>query len=180
VLNAKGDVVAVASVLLQGGQSLNFAIPSHAARSLITKADKAQAVKPLGTELTGKDDVIFADPDWRAFVAAEATGNYVEQLKHNQALVRRYPNNAVAQYSLGLTYLNLNFYEDAQTAFREAIKIRPDDPYSWYGLGFALAAKAKIEEATYAFRQAIKLKPEYADAWSALGNCYVDTRIRGG
>jgi S1-C subfamily serine protease len=92
VLNAKGDVVGVASAQLRGGQALNFAVPIEYASSLVAKVLPFTKPQPLGQLASGGEDAIYDDPDWRAFVVARASEDYVEALKRAKGLVGRYPN----------------------------------------------------------------------------------------
>ncbi len=55
-------------------------------------------------------------------------------------------------------------------AYRQAIKLRPDDAKAHYNLGHALRKQKKLDEAAAAYRQAIKAQPDYAKAHNNLGN----------
>ena len=47
VMNAKGDVVGIASGLLRGGQALNFAVPASVVRRLIAVGNSVNTLPPL-------------------------------------------------------------------------------------------------------------------------------------
>lgn len=173
VLNSKGDVVGVASAQVRGGQALNFAVPVEYASSLLSKVQLSTTPQPLSQPDSNGEEAIRSDPDWIAASAAETAGNYVELLKRTQVVLRRHPGNERAQYAVGVACLRLNFYADAITAFREAIKLKPDHISAWWNLGAASYAAGNIEEAIAAYRQAIKLKTDDADSWAGLGQCYV-------
>lgn len=62
--------------------------------------------------------------------------------------------------------------ERAGSLFREAIRLRPDDPEGWMHLGHWHQGQGQYPQAVSAFREAIRLKPDNADAWSDLGGLY--------
>lgn len=131
----------------------------------MAKAEKTPALQPLGTMVASDDDKIFADPDYRAGAEAEAAQDHVEMLKRGQALVRRYPENDLAHFWLGVAYANLKFYEDAIAAFKQAIKLKPDYPEAWAGLGLAYRVAGRMDDARDAFQRAEKLKPGISKSW---------------
>jgi serine/threonine protein kinase len=55
-------------------------------------------------------------------------------------------------------------------AYRQAIKLRPNDAKAYYNLGYALRKQKKLDEAVDALRQAIKIEPDFAKAHNNLGN----------
>jgi tetratricopeptide (TPR) repeat protein len=173
VMNAKGDVVGIASALLTGGQSLNFAVPVEYGVRLMAKVKPSSVPQPLSRSTNvGGEDAIYSDPDLRAAIAAEAAGDYVEKLKHDKVLIARYPDSDVAWYGLGITFGKLNFTDDAIEAYQQAIKIKPDFAGTWYNLGTVYGKSGRIDDAITTLRQAIKLKPDYAWAWNNLGVVY--------
>jgi tetratricopeptide (TPR) repeat protein len=60
-------------------------------------------------------------------------------------------------------------YPGAIAAFREAIKLEPDNPAAHFGLGNSLTKQGAQDEAVASYRKAIDLKPTYADAHNNLG-----------
>jgi len=170
VINAKGDVVGIASALLRGGQALNFAVPVQCGIHLMAKVKPSLAPQPLNQLANaGGEDAIFSDTDWRSLLAAEAAGDYVEMLKRAKALVARYPDNGDAWGMLGWAFGKLKFTEDAIAAYRQAIKLKPDDALAWFGLGVEYCMAGRWDDATLAFRQAVKIKPDADYAWRGLG-----------
>ncbi len=68
VLDAKGEVIAVARALLREGQALNFATPIEFATELLATVQPSVAPHPLGQLAVGGEDTIFSDPDYRAIL----------------------------------------------------------------------------------------------------------------
>ena len=59
--------------------------------------------------------------------------------------------------------------DEAIAAYREAIRLKPDDAEAHYNLGIALSGQGKLDEAIAEYREAIRLKPDYAEAHYNLG-----------
>jgi len=135
VLNGSGEVIGVATFLLKGGQSLNFAVPVERVKAVLKSAHKVEKPLPLEKHTSLGLPAIFDDPHWRAAVSAEAEDNGVELLKHAKVLVRRYSEQALAHMCLGEAYGMLGFWKDAAAAYKQAIKLNPDDPLAWGSLG---------------------------------------------
>jgi tetratricopeptide (TPR) repeat protein len=172
-MNAKGDVVGIASALLSGGQTLNFAVPVACANRLLANVKPSTLPEPLEKSASGTGKkAILADPDGRAFGAAEIADDWVEMLKRAKVLVARYPDNAAAWVALGLAYGHLNFTDDAIAAYRQAIKLKPDFAETWNNLGVAYEQSGRTDDAVAAYLQAIKIKPDLARAWNNLGEAY--------
>lgn len=82
------------------------------------------------------------------------------------------PKNDVAWYSLGLAYEKMGRHREAVQAFREALRIKPDDAETCYNLGVAYGKMGHLREAVQAFREVVRIKPDLAEAWYNLGNAY--------
>ncbi|HXI83763.1 MAG TPA: tetratricopeptide repeat protein [Verrucomicrobiae bacterium] len=89
-----------------------------------------------------------ADRNYDAIDAVELNPSWV-----NLALTSEYQDNAIA-------------------AYRQEIKLQPDDPYAWHGLGWTYFAQGKYSESIGASRQAVTLKPHLSEAWFILGLAY--------
>ena len=57
----------------------------------------------------------------------------------------------------------------AVAAFRQEVKLQPDDPDAWLMLGFSYSEQGKHDDAVTAFSQAIKLRPDFPESWNGLG-----------
>ena len=60
-------------------------------------------------------------------------------------------------------------YATAVSAYREAIRLKPDLPFVWTNLGAAYDKLGDYPKAAEACREAIRLKPDDAKAWYHLG-----------
>lgn len=173
VFNSQGEVIGVATMNLLGGQSLNFAIGIETVKHLLANIkDKTnfQSFPVLSVE----SNDIENDPDYITAYRLFFTEDYVQMLVHTQALIKKYPRNALAHYTIGLAYHFLTFTSDAIDAYRVAIKIDPNLNEAWTNLGAVYFDSGRIHDSINAIQQAIKIEPNDSDAWYNLGQCYRD------
>jgi len=71
------------------------------------------------------------------------------------------PENAVAWFRLGWIYDELNRYDDAIEAYRQALRINPEHADAWSNLGVAYSNINRNDDAVEAFRQALRINPEH-------------------
>jgi tetratricopeptide (TPR) repeat protein len=124
---------------------------------------------PLKDYRRNAENRIYSDPDYQAAANAEEAKNYPELLKNAQVLTGRYPESSLAFYITGVAYGKLGFVDEAVTAFRQAIKLKPDYIDAWNNLGWAYTLQGKFTDAIAAFQQAVDLSPTDPQAWSNLG-----------
>ena len=62
--------------------------------------------------------------------------------------------------------------EEAEEAFKQAIRIDPDDAEAHYNLGLAYYRLGFYKDAIEAYKQAIRIDPDYVGAHGNLGNAY--------
>jgi tetratricopeptide (TPR) repeat protein len=60
-------------------------------------------------------------------------------------------------------------HKEAEAAFREAVRLKPDYRVAHCNLGIALERQGRHKEAEAAYRQAIRIKPELPEAHNGLG-----------
>jgi tetratricopeptide (TPR) repeat protein len=96
-------------------------------------------------------------------------GDIVEALRRFEQARRADPEMYEPHMNFGQITLAFRGYEDAQTAFRDALGVRPYDYDAHIGLGVALRGLGRIEEARTQYDYALALDPERAEAWFNLG-----------
>jgi Flp pilus assembly protein TadD len=69
----------------------------------------------------------------------------------------------------GKQWLDQQRYDEAIAAYRQAVRLEPQNALAHYGLGVAYSRKGENEQAIAAYREAIRLQPEHADAHYGLG-----------
>jgi tetratricopeptide (TPR) repeat protein len=122
-------------------------------------------------------DPTLAEAHFRLGLAFEALNKAEEAEKEYKFAVESYKKyfendengkDAEAHYDLGQTYAGLHQYSDAIREFRQATKIRSDDPEIFYDLGTAHTKLAQYSEAAAAFAKSLELDPENYRAQDAL------------
>jgi tetratricopeptide (TPR) repeat protein len=100
-------------------------------------------------------------------------GNFSSAMADLQTAVELDRDNAEAWYQLGSLLGQMTDFRGAESAFRRAIKLKPEFAQAHYSLGLALTAnpKSKLDwpGAISEFREALKYKPDYAEAFNLLG-----------
>ena len=79
---------------------------------------------------------------------------------------RSEPRKASIREALGIAYLRLGRFEEAEVEFRAMVEITPTDPYGYYGLGRSLARLGRTTEARGQLKLAKILAPAAADVSS--------------
>jgi len=77
--------------------------------------------------------------------------------------------------TLGLLEHDRRHYTQAETAFQEAIRLRPGYAAAYVNLGNALSKLGRVDLAEVALRNALQNEPENAAALTSLGQLLIDT-----
>ena len=77
---------------------------------------------------------------------------------------------------LGNTLRALDKYEEALTAYDQALRLDPTYAVAWYNKGRVLHDLRRYEEALTAYDQALRLDPNYARPWCGKGNVLYDLK----
>lgn len=95
----------------------------------------------------------------------------IKQAKAEYAKICRFaaPDNKNAWLGLGLACSRLGVNEEAITALRSAVQLRPECTRAWLALGKAQQAQGSIAAAERSFRKVVELESDNAEALSALG-----------
>lgn len=156
LFDAEGRLVGITTFYLEGGQSLNFALPVEWLANI--QPGKKQAVK--GRSLS----------DWAVkAIALETRKDWQGLLGWCRQWTRADPDNASAWYSLGVAHINLKRYTDSIEAYRQALRIEPDNSFIWNNLGFAFVNLNRYADAVEAYREAVRIDPNDATAWYNIG-----------
>jgi len=139
VLNMKGEVIGIATFQFIEGQNLNFAIPSERIANLDLTEEKETSV---GEELFEQEEKEKKDSDY-AYEAYNKALYFIDKREYEKALL--YLEIAIktdisslkawAYFKIGFCYGKLKFYAKAIEAFKQAVRINPDDAKAHYGLG---------------------------------------------
>lgn len=187
VLDTSGDVIGIATMVLRGGQSLNFAVPIEVAVAMIgsgmEQGWKQRPIQPLAQlALINKSDKIVADSDalhspeltalrvavFRAktAIAVHKPADWGEALSLAKAFVAKHPDFATGFYYLGEVYEGMGFSEEAISAYHQAVRLEPEDASSWAALGAIFKEKGRDTQADFAFSQAIAYQTKWVESLS--------------
>ena len=72
----------------------------------------------------------------------------------------REPDKASIREALGIAYLRIQRYEEAEKEFRVMLELSPADHYAHYALGRALEKQGKDAEANGHYKLASSLRPD--------------------
>ena len=73
---------------------------------------------------------------------------------------RREPDKASIREALGIAYLRIQRYEEAEEEFRAMLELSPADHYAHYALGRALEKQGRDAEANGHYKLASSLRPQ--------------------
>jgi S1-C subfamily serine protease/Flp pilus assembly protein TadD len=174
VVNPNGEVIGVATFIIQEGQALNFARPVSYVSDLLAKATTTTGLVPLSA-VPAQQNVTPYAPEFASVDRCLTNGDAVTALKILNTLKEKYADSATLWFKFGYTYYELNLLEDAVGAYRHALTLEPADAIAWTNLGVSLAKLNRHQDAIEAGKQAIKVKPDYPKAWGLLGSEYLAT-----
>ena len=196
VLNRKGKVIGVSFMTLEGGQNLNFAIPSRALRVLLARS---RTVKPLSQRSESISAQTYFKWGNTKYYSQDYNGAFEDYTKSirlepnsvvyfNRGLtsyrIRQY-HAAISDYDVAIqiksdfvqAYVNrgivkrkLGQHFAAISDYDTAIRLKPDDFQAYYNRGLAKSALEQHFAAIDDYNTAIQIKPNLADAYVARGN----------
>ncbi len=196
VLNNKGEVIGIAFMTIEGGQNLNFAIPSNYLKTLLLQSG---TVKPLSENeqsisaetyflrgeamremelyeeaIAAYDQAIRLKPDYvEAYnergVAKIMLGQYFAAIADFDQAIQLKPDYADAYTHRGTVKTILDQNSAAIADYDRAIQITPDDAFVYHFRGMAKETLKQYFAAISDFDKAIKLKPDFAEAYHKRG-----------
>ena len=162
VLNSKGKVIGVAFMAIEGGQNLNFAIPSKYVKALLN-------TKGTVTPLAQSEHDISAETYYYRGNTKHDIGFYQNAISDYSKAIRLKPDFVEAYHNRGNTKALLGQHFEAIADYDIAIKLNPDDAMSYYLRGRAKGAFRAYFEAITDFDTAIKLNPDDAMSYYLRG-----------
>ena len=176
VLNLQGEVIGIATFQMVEGQNLNFAIPSEKIASLILTEENKISITE---EVFGQESKAKKDSDYdEAFKKALY---FMDKEEYEKALL--YLEIAIktellslkenVYVNIGFCYGNLGNHVKAVEAYKQAIRIDPNDTNAYYNLGVAYDRLGLYKDAIEAFKQGIRIDPDYANSHFFLGYSYL-------
>lgn len=158
LFDAEGRLVGFTTLYVEGGQSLNFAMPVEWAGEIQAGRKAAQG---------------RSEREWtKRVIALQTAQNWTKLLDWCQQWIQAQPRNGAAWFCLGGAYHRLQRQTDAIDAYRQALRLDPEDSRSWTSLGGAYTVLQRHADAVDPLRQAIRIDPDDANAWGLLGIAY--------
>jgi tetratricopeptide (TPR) repeat protein len=162
LFDGEGRLVGLTTLYIEGGQSLNFAMP----------VEWIGEIKP-GRKTVAKG---HSQSEWvKRAIALEKLKDWQGLLYWCLKWTKSEPKDANAWFCLGMAYDELKRYDDAVDAYRQSLRLDPEHGnFVWFFLGGAYEALKRYDDAIEAFRQAaLCANPERAaGVWSLLGHAY--------
>ena len=167
VLNKKGEVIGVSYMIVEGGQNLNFAIPSLYLKTLLALSGTVTPL-PQGNRSISAE-TFFVQGNTKA-----SLGQHFAAIKDYDKAIQLKPNAANAYYNRGLAKYYLGQYVAAISDYDKAIQLKPDLAEAYSNRGLAKADLGQYVAAISDYDKAIQLKPDDAEAYSNRGVAKAD------
>ncbi len=152
-----GRLVGFTTLYIEGGQSLNFAMPVEWAREIQPGTKVAQG------RSTG---------DWNKRASAlQSAGNWPGLRDWSEQWTLAQPGNVEAWTSLAYSYEYLQRYTESIEAYRQVLRINPEIESAWFVIGLNYSKLERHSEAIEAYRHVLRTNP--AVAWPELGYSYL-------
>ncbi len=164
VFNENGEVIGVATFILEESQNLNFAMPVNFIKD---KIDTKKVIALRDSEIEDYEKTV--EYWFYRGVKYGDSGRHKDAIEAYKQAIKINPDNSVIHYNLGITYGELGRYKDAIEAFKQAIRIKPDYAEIHYNLGVSYFMLSRYKDAIKAYKQAIRIEPDYAKAHYNLG-----------
>ncbi|MEK7238844.1 MAG: tetratricopeptide repeat-containing serine protease family protein, partial [Nitrospirota bacterium] len=168
VFNKNGEVIGIATFIIENKQELNFAIPVNFIKDKIS----GKKVTPLkNAKIT---DYKKTTGHWFYLgIAYDVLSMPKEAMEAYKEAIKIKPDFAEAHNNLGTAYGGLGMDKETMEAYKEAIKIKPDFAWAHNNLGTIYGKLKMHKEAIEVYKEAIKINPNYAEAYFNLGVSYI-------
>lgn len=206
VFNAKGEVVGVATFLIEENQNLNFALPINLVtpglekKDLVSPRDACRVdftqtsacyynqglaygtIGEYGRAADAFSKALTMDPrKVEVYVALGAIysnlGRYQEALDMLNEALKSQPEEAALLNALAAVYGQMGKYREALAEFQKSAALRADNPVAFYGMATTYAKMKRFREAVKAGKQAVELDPESAQFRGFLGFAYTELNM---
>ena len=101
------------------------------------------------------------------------TGLYTDAEKLAISIIQEFPLHQLAWKVMGGVLAATGRNPESENAYREAVKLAPQDAEAHNELGIILQDLGKLEDAEFSLRQAIILRPESANFYNNMGILFI-------
>jgi Flp pilus assembly protein TadD len=158
VINAKGEVIGMATFLMRKGRRHYVVIPAFHIEKHLQYYKDAMARARLGLPEYPADSV---------------TPDRQRRLARAIEWARTHPQDFGAHIELGTAYSDTGHHREAAEAFLDAVRLDSGNPEGYTYLGLAYYRSGRYFEAADAYRQASQLRPDRKDLYHKLGTVYI-------
>jgi len=177
VLNMQGEVIGIASFQMVEGQNLNFAIPSEKISSLILTEENKISIteKDFGQESKAKKDSDYAEAYKKALYFIDKK-EYEKALSYLEIAIKTdiLSLKEYVYFAIGFCNNKLGNYIKAIEAYKQAIRIDPNDAGAYNNLGLAYNSLGLYKDVIEAYKQAIRIDPDLVEPYNNLGRAYAN------
>ena len=152
-----GKLLGLTSFFVTKGQQLNFALPVEWVEALPQHSTARTAGRVSEVSWLNRAAALESRKDWRGLQALAEWWTLVQ------------PGVSTAWFALGEAYDADGEHAQAIGAYRQAIKINPQNADSWYDLGILYGRVGQYVDAVGALHQALQIDQQYEKAWVQLG-----------
>ena len=100
--------------------------------------------------------------------------SWAGELENAQERVRNNPNDAYAQFYLGVAFVNSGQHQKAIVPYKEAIRIKPDYADAHNNLSQIYFKLRRYQDAMVSVKEAIKIQPDNVNSRIGLGMIYLE------
>ena len=161
VLNRKGEVIGVSFMTLEGGQNLNFAIPSKYLKATLVRSG---IVKPLAQD----NHFISAETHFNWGNTKYLMRNYGGAVLDYTKAIRLNPN-VPSYFNRGLAKYRMGQYSAAVVDYDKVLQLKNDFVQAYVNRGIAKRKLGHINDAISDYDTAIRLKPDDYQAYFNRG-----------
>lgn len=167
VFNERGEVIGVATFIVEDAQNLNFAMPVSLIRTKINNRKVLPLEKTITADYTKTAEYWF----WQGCYLQKAK-KYKKAIECFKEAIRLEPDNPNAHYGLGYTYAEFGDYEQAIKSYQQVLRNDPDCAFAHVNLGRIYDDLGDNKKATKSYQQAIRSDPDCAYAYYNLAFQY--------
>jgi tetratricopeptide (TPR) repeat protein len=201
VFNERGEVVGIATFLIEANQNLNFALPINLVEPGLSKKDLVNPRNACQVDFTQTATCYYyqglaygtlgqygkaADAFSRALtvdpkrieiyvnlaISYANLGRYQEAVDMLTDALKSQPGEPALLNALAAVYSQMGKFQEAIATLKKSAAIKADSPATYYGLATTYGKMNRYREAVEAAKEAIDLDPESAEVQGFLGYAY--------
>lgn len=171
VVNLNGEVIGIATMQMEEGQNLNFAVPG----ARLLEIQSTHPVRTLAHWNAQSTQALLKNPEklFNHGLAQIKNDQYAEALAYFERATIQQPQFTEAWFYIGFCLGEIGRLKESIRATKQAIELDPYFAEAYYNLGLAYAKLGDWRAAHKAFTTSIDLKPDYAFAHLNLGYAYL-------